>query len=200
MARMWLADPEQARARAAELDNDPSHRIRRQRRPPEGGKRLLEVTPLSTLETVLFLRGVDLFAQVPDDLLVAVSHETDEVFFQPGERLVTQGDTGQCLYIIVSGDVDAEVEGVGKVASIGPGQVLGEMAILSDSRRTASCMATTPVTALQLDREPFLEILQDRGEIALAVVRALVTRLVAKEDTIKAIKAEQTNSAAEEER
>jgi len=60
-----------------------------------------------------------------------------------GEALIEQGQEGRELFLILDGIVDVEVDGE-EVAEIGPGALIGEMALLGDGRRTASVYATTP--------------------------------------------------------
>jgi CRP-like cAMP-binding protein len=61
-----------------------------------------------------------------------------------GEALVEQGQEGRDLFLLLDGVVDVEVDGE-EVAEVGPGALLGEMALLEGGRRTASVYATTPV-------------------------------------------------------
>jgi hypothetical protein len=61
-----------------------------------------------------------------------------------GETLVEQGDEGRELFLILDGIVDVEVDGE-EVAELGPGTLLGEMALLEGGKRTASVYATTQV-------------------------------------------------------
>jgi hypothetical protein len=69
-----------------------------------------------------------------------------------GEALVEQGDEGRELFLILDGIVDVEVDGE-EVAEIGPGALLGEMALLGDGRRTASVYATTPTRVVVVPPE-----------------------------------------------
>ena len=64
-----------------------------------------------------------------------------------GETLVEQGDQGRELFLILDGIVDVEVDGE-EVAELGPGTLLGEMALLEGGKRTASVYATTQVRAV----------------------------------------------------
>jgi Cyclic nucleotide-binding domain len=64
-----------------------------------------------------------------------------------GEALITQGEEGQDLFLILDGVVDVEVDGE-EVAELGPGALIGEMALLEGGKRTASVYATTPVRAV----------------------------------------------------
>ena len=58
------------------------------------------------------------------------------------------------------------------------GQVLGELAVLAQRPRSADCRAATPVIALRLDKDAFWELLDQRPELAVEVMRVLVDRYV----------------------
>jgi hypothetical protein len=73
-----------------------------------------------------------------------------------GEPLMTQGEEGQELFLILDGIVDVEVDGE-EVAELGPGTLLGEMALLEGGKRTASVYATTPVRAVVVPRDAVSE-------------------------------------------
>ena len=66
---------------------------------------------------------------------------------------------GDAFYIIMSGTVVCNVEGVGDVATLGPGEFFGEMALLKDAPRTANVIARDSVVTLVLERKPFEAIL-----------------------------------------
>ncbi|MHC4325682.1 MAG: cyclic nucleotide-binding domain-containing protein, partial [Planctomycetota bacterium] len=78
---------------------------------------------------------------------------------------------------IVSGSVDMTVNGAGKVAERGKGDVIGEMAALANITRRVNCIAATEVQALKIAREPFLEALGEKSELALGIIRVLIQRI-----------------------
>jgi Cyclic nucleotide-binding domain len=71
---------------------------------------------------------------------------------EAGEALIRQGEEGQDLFLILDGVVDVEVDGE-EVAELGPGTLIGEMALLEGGKRTASVFATTPVRAVVVPPE-----------------------------------------------
>src|SRR3954452_18470300 len=73
-----------------------------------------------------------------------------------GEALITQGDEGQDLFLILDGVVDVEVDGE-EVAELGPGTLIGEMALLEGGVRTASVYATTPARVVVVPRDAVSE-------------------------------------------
>ena len=72
--------------------------------------------------------------------------------YEQGQAIVQQGDEGRELFLLLDGIVDVEVGGE-EVAEIGPGALLGEMALLGDGTRTASVYATTPTRVVVVPPE-----------------------------------------------
>ncbi len=136
-----------------------------------------KIMPLSTVERVLFLRSVDLFRDVASEDLVLIAQVCQETFFAAGERFIRQGEIGECLYILVDGTAAIDMDGVGKVDWLGPEEVVGEMAILSRSPRSANCRAESDMTALRIDFEDFWDLLAEKPGLALGVIRVLSARL-----------------------
>ena len=78
--------------------------------------------------------------------------------FGVGERVITQGEPGDCFYIIGSGRVEIIHDGR-LVTTLGPGDGFGEIALLSDRPRTATVQLLEPFAGYRLPRPAFLEAL-----------------------------------------
>jgi CRP/FNR family transcriptional regulator, cyclic AMP receptor protein len=91
----------------------------------------------------LFLEGV------PDEELDAVARIATEREFSDGEPLMTEGDFGHSLFLVEEGTADV-IADEAKVGDVGPGDVVGEVAVLASGRRIASVVATSPVRAIAL--------------------------------------------------
>jgi CRP-like cAMP-binding protein len=91
--------------------------------------------------------------------------------------IARQGDSGDEMYIIVSGEVCVINERGHEMARRKPGDYVGEMAIISQQPRMATLVAAGEVRTLSISRKPFEEILRGRFEISLAVMRELCERL-----------------------
>ena len=83
-------------------------------------------------------------ADLPDEELDAVTDAASEQQYAAGEPLMSKGDFGYCMLLIEEGAAEVSVDGT-RVRTVGPGDVVGEVAILSSGRRTASVVATEPV-------------------------------------------------------
>jgi CRP-like cAMP-binding protein len=85
---------------------------------------------------------------------------------QAGRTLVQQGERGEELFLLFDGVLRVEVDGK-PVAEVGPGAILGEMALLRDGRRMATLRAVTPcriavVPKDQIDRQALEELAKGR--------------------------------------
>jgi putative ABC transport system ATP-binding protein len=136
---------------------------------------------LSTIERVFLLQGAALFREVPIQELVGIAQLCQEVTFKNGERFITAGEPGECLYILATGEASIEMEGPGQIAVSKQGDVIGEMAIISNNPRSASCIAQTDITALQITYEDFWSLMEENPAVTSSVLKVIVKRL---EDTL----------------
>ena len=95
------------------------------------------------------LAGIPLFADLPDADLATIAAAALEVKVEAGETLAAQGQTGHALFAILSGTADVIADGA-KRAVLGPGDVFGEIAVLAAGHRTASVVATSPMTLIAI--------------------------------------------------
>jgi CRP-like cAMP-binding protein len=86
---------------------------------------------------------------LPDHEVEAVARVASECRFETGDALASEGDFGHALFLIEEGDGEVSVDGK-PVRTVGAGDVVGEVAVLSSGRRTASVVATSPIRALAL--------------------------------------------------
>lgn len=86
-------------------------------------------------------------AGIPDEELDSVASAASEREFAAGERLMSEGDFGHCLFLIEEGTADVSIDGR-SVRRVGPGELIGEVAVLASGRRTASVAATSPLRAI----------------------------------------------------
>ena len=98
----------------------------------------------------------------------------EEVRAAPGELLIEQGSMPYELFVIEEGSVDVVRDGE-PLATLGAGDVVGEIALLAQRRRMASVIARTNVRALALSVEALQEITAEMPELG-AELRALMDR------------------------
>lgn len=107
------------------------------------------------------LKEIHVFSDVlAPDQLKQLARECRPSFFLAGSTLMAQGDFGNCMFCITDGLVSVSVvdplERESEVTQLGPGGVVGEMALLTGDRRTATVTALTNVHALEVSK-PALE-------------------------------------------
>ena len=130
--------------------------------------------------TIDFLKHVSMFEDLDQKSLQAIANAAVEQRYEPGQEIVRQGDTGVGAFIIRSGKVDVIQERDGKqakLATLGPGDVFGEMALLDEFPRSATVRAVEPTTALGIQRWHFRGILESHPQIALALLPMLTRRV-----------------------
>lgn len=128
------------------------------------------------IERVAILHKLDLFRETPDYVLASVARIVEEVSLNPGEVLLEEGAPGDSMYVIVEGRVRVHSRDK-TIITLGPGTTVGELAVLDPEPRTASAVALDSAFLFRIDKEPFGEVLADRPEIALGVIRTLCRRL-----------------------
>ncbi len=105
------------------------------------------------------LSKLEFFRGFSADELSKVRNMAEEVEAEPGAVLMEQGDVGQEMFVIVSGQASVIVNGH-RVASVGPGAALGEMALLELRPRSATVKATTDLELLSFDNKRFHKLLE----------------------------------------
>ena len=113
------------------------------------------------------LESIPAFAHLTGEQLDKIAAAVKEVSFHPGERIVRQGDPGDCFYAVRCGAVAVEHElpsGLTReVARLGPGDCFGETALLENAPRSATVKALTEVSLASLSRADFDAVVQALG-------------------------------------
>ena len=131
---------------------------------------------LTTVEKVLFLKSIDLFRALPAEELAQIAEIAEEQEFVAGDPVFAEGEPGDALYLVVEGQV--RVHKLQKqIALLGVRDVVGEMAVLDGESRSASVTVMTDSALLKIGRDDFRDILTERPEIAMGVIKVLSHRL-----------------------
>ncbi|MDQ7781947.1 MAG: protein kinase [Desulfomonilaceae bacterium] len=123
-----------------------------------------------------FLTHTRLFDVMPEEAKFRLAAAMKPVHVGKGERFISQGEEGDCLYVIQSGDcmVQLEKEGtIHHIAALGPGNIVGEMALLTGEKRNAHVCAGNDADLWKLETAEFDQISDKYPEI-----RNFLTQLV----------------------
>lgn len=122
------------------------------------------------------LRAVPLFANCSKASLVQIARLADEVDLPAGRVLTQQGRVGNEFFVIVEGKVRIERDGR-RIDTEGPGDFLGEIALVDHRPRTATAICETPCRLLVVAHREFHALLAESPAISNAILKALAERL-----------------------
>lgn len=105
-----------------------------------------------------------------------LQHEPNEKRFAAGETIIEVGAVGEYMYGIKEGEVDVVYNG--KVLySVGPGGLVGELALIDEGPRSASIIAKTDCVLAAIDQKRFLVLVQNTPYFAIDVMKIMAERL-----------------------
>lgn len=128
------------------------------------------------VDIVSFLEQHPLSEVLPAEVRRALAEPAEVQSLAAGEVLVEQGGPGDAGYLVVSGRLRVTVDGV-LIGTIGPGETVGEMALLTGEPRSATVQARRPTTVIRIDADSFLRVLAEHPQTHRALSRVLVERL-----------------------
>ncbi len=110
------------------------------------------------------------------DLTELFRFETDLLQIGAGEPVFKVGDPGDRMYVLMAGEADIVVGNI-VVERAGPGALLGELALVDATPRTATVMAVTDCSLLPIDVKRFRFLVQETPNFALHVMKVIAERL-----------------------
>jgi CRP-like cAMP-binding protein len=126
------------------------------------------------------LRNVGLFSVLDEKDLSSLAEEFNERRFSPGETIALEGAGGLMFFVIESGEASVDVHG-DEVATFGPGDSFGEIALIDRRPRTATVTAKTDLVTYGLPVFVFRPFIEARPEVAWKLLEAMADRLEAAE-------------------
>lgn len=115
---------------------------------------------------------------------------TYERSYEAGELIFDEGDSGELLYIIQSGEVEltrGAAEGRRLVGRLGPGEFFGEMSVVLGGERRIRASAATPVRLVEVDGRTLEGMCVDRPEVAIRLIQRLAGRVIDLEKRLTAL-------------
>jgi CRP-like cAMP-binding protein len=122
------------------------------------------------------LKSVSLFSSMGRKELESVERLADTIDLPAGKTLLRQGDHGNEMYVIASGSVRVERNGQ-EIATLGPGNAVGEMALLSEGPRSATVTTLEPTTVFALGHREFHTLMADSAALRQCIFDNLAKRI-----------------------
>ncbi len=122
------------------------------------------------------IKRIPLFEHCSKKDLQHIAGIADELDLRAGKVLIREGERGREFFVLVSGEAEVRRRGR-KIATVGPGDFVGEMALLSKAPRNATVTAVTPVDVLVITDRAFLDLMDKTPDLWHKVARALADRL-----------------------
>jgi len=124
------------------------------------------------------LSRVPLFSDLSTRQLRRLAGKLREREFDSGTTVLREGEmSGIGFFIVVSGEAAVSREGR-EIATLGPGDYFGDLALIAERERTATVTAKTPLACLEMPVWDFRELVQSDGELAWNLLQHVVTQLL----------------------
>jgi CRP/FNR family transcriptional regulator, cyclic AMP receptor protein len=124
------------------------------------------------------LKGVPLFSRCSRKELSEIARIADEIDLPEGKELTKEGASGREFFVLLAGNADVRRKRR-KIGTLGPGDFLGEIALVAKTPRTATVKTTSPVRALVVTEQNFRRLLEQAPQVQIKVLEALAERLAA---------------------
>ena len=96
--------------------------------------------------------------------------------YEPGDKVFIEGSPGTTMYVVLDGNIEIQVGGKSMEVA-GRGAIIGEMALIDSSTRSATVVAKDFCVLAQVNQNQFLALMEKTPVFALSVMKSLVTRL-----------------------
>ncbi|HET9287063.1 MAG TPA: cyclic nucleotide-binding domain-containing protein [Gaiella sp.] len=119
---------------------------------------------------------VPLFATCSQPELARVAGIMTQLDEPEGKVLIREGEPGRDFFVLAEGTAEVR-KGNRRVKTLGPGDFVGEIALLTDAPRTATVRTTSPVSVLRVTSKGFAELLETSPTIQRKIRKALADRV-----------------------
>jgi signal transduction histidine kinase len=134
------------------------------------------------------LRRVPIFLELSEEDLSSIADAAEPVELAAGGVLAAEGEPGDALFVIVSGELQVVKRSRTTdvpIALLGPGEIVGEMAIFEALPRNASMRAVAPTRVIRIGRDVVLDLLSTRPSATLSMLRTVMGRLRSTEGMLR---------------
>lgn len=137
---------------------------------------------MADVDVVEVLRRTDLFAAVGDRALKSIARQARVVQHAAGAEIAQEGGGAAGFHLIVEGTASVDVHGRTR-PELGAGDYFGEIALIDGKPRSATVVATSPLTTIALVSWDFRPILRAEPGVAVGVLEVMCARLRAAESS-----------------
>ena len=123
-----------------------------------------------------FLKSQEYLKNVPDNIVQEIIRSVQRIELSPDEVLFNEGDLGDALYIVLEGTLSIEHEGV-QLVTRGPGELVGEFALIDQHARSATVVAQGPVKLLKWTRDDFNDALGKNLDLVRGILSTITEKL-----------------------
>ena len=127
-------------------------------------------------QKIELIKKVPLFSKLSGAGLREVASVADEIDLPAGKTLTKEGERGREFFVLLEGSADVRQKGA-RIRTLGKGDFLGEIALVTKLPRTATVTTTSPVRALVITDRDFSALLRRSPQIGQGVLEALGERL-----------------------
>lgn len=131
---------------------------------------------LTTIEKVIFLQNIDVFAEVPSEQLALLASIAEEEDYSQDEIVYREDEPADALYLVLDGKVRLH-RGEQEISQATNKDAFGTWALFDEEPRVVTATVVEDALLLRVDREDFVDIMADNVQIAQGVMRTIVKRL-----------------------
>ena len=135
---------------------------------------------MSLEDDIRIISGVSLFEDLSSEQLRLLAFGAERITIARGRELYREGQNAECGYIVVSGEIDLFREtprGRLIIRQVGPGMILGELALITETKRLTGACASVETQVIRVNRSLFRRMLEEYPETAAALHRRLSEQL-----------------------
>lgn len=131
---------------------------------------------LTTVEKVIFLQDVDVFAKIPLEDLAYIAMIAEEVTTDAGNVIYNEGDVSDSMYLVLDGSIRLHRGGI-DVMIANPRDVFGTWALFDNETRIVTATSIEESNMLRIDKEEFLDLLSDHSKITEGILKVMASKL-----------------------
>ena len=137
---------------------------------------------LLNIEKVIILKSIDLFSKIPESDLLILAMEFETVRFKANTVVMTQGDIGNSMYILASGEVNVDVD-TQRVATLKDKNIFGELAIFDPEPRSATITTTKDTVLFTIKSDVMYDLISRYPNVSRGIIKILSKRVREKNNT-----------------